>query len=148
MKELFKSSRPIEILLVEDNPGDVFLTKKAFETGKIANNLQVASDGEMALRMLKKEDDFSDSVTPDIILLDLNLPKMDGREVLESIKDNEELKRIPVVILTSSNAERDIVASYNLHANSYIVKPVDFSKFTEIVDSIENFWFSIVVLPE
>lgn len=148
MKEVSKTSRPIEILLVEDNPGDVFLTKKAFETGKIANNMQVATNGEMALEMLKKEGDFSECITPDIILLDLNLPKMDGREVLESIKDDEELKRIPVVILTSSNAERDIVASYNLHANSYIVKPVDFNKFTEIVDSIENFWFTIVVLPE
>lgn len=148
MKELSKVSRPIEILLVEDNPGDVFLTKKAFETGKIANNMQVAIDGDMALKMLNKEGQYSESVTPDIILLDLNLPKMDGREVLESIKDHEELKRIPVVILTSSNAERDIVASYNLHANSYIVKPVDFAKFTGIVESIENFWFSIVVLPE
>lgn len=148
MKELSKVSRPIEILLVEDNPGDVFLTKKAFETGKIANNLQVAIDGDMALKMLNKEGQYSESITPDIILLDLNLPKMDGREVLELIKDHEELKRIPVVILTSSNAERDIVSSYNLHANSYIVKPVDFAKFSGIVESIENFWFSIVVLPE
>jgi len=148
MKNLSNNSRPIEILLVEDNPGDVFLTKKAFETGKLSNNLIVASDGEMALSMLKKEGEYTDIVTPDIVLLDLNLPKLDGREVLEEIKNDEDLKRIPVVILTSSNAERDIVSSYDLHANSYIVKPVDFTKFSEIVDSIENFWFTIVVLPE
>ena len=148
MKKLADSARPIEILLVEDNPGDVFLTKKAFETSKLANHLVVAPDGEVALKMLKKEDEYEAQPTPDIILLDLNLPKVDGKEVLEAIKEDEKLRKIPVVILTSSNAEKDILMSYELHANSYIVKPVDFSNFLDIVNSIENFWFSIVVLPE
>ncbi|MCM8528903.1 MAG: response regulator [Lentisphaeraceae bacterium] len=148
MKKLADSARPIEILLVEDNPGDVFLTKKAFETSKLANHLVVAPDGEVALKMLKKEDEYEAQPTPDIILLDLNLPKVDGKEVLEAIKEDEKLRKIPVVILTSSNAEKDILMSYELHANSYIVKPVDFSNFLDIVNSIESFWFSIVVLPE
>ena len=148
MKKLADSARPIEILLVEDNPGDVFLTKKAFVTSKLANHLVVAPDGEVALKMLKKEDEYEAQPTPDIILLDLNLPKVDGKEVLEAIKEDEKLRKIPVVILTSSNAEKDILMSYELHANSYIVKPVDFSNFLDIVNSIESFWFSIVVLPE
>ncbi|MCM8539732.1 MAG: response regulator [Lentisphaeraceae bacterium] len=148
MKKLADSARPIEILLVEDNPGDVFLTKKAFENSKLANHLIVATDGEMALQMLRKEGEYKNHITPDIILLDLNLPKIDGKEVLEDIKNDEELRKIPVVILTSSNAEKDILMSYELHANSYVVKPVDFSKFLDIVDSIESFWFTIVVLPE
>ena len=148
MKDLSKTSRPIEILLVEDNPGDVFLTKKAFEKTKMANHMMVATDGEMALEMLYKKGEYSDLNSPDIILLDLNLPKKDGREILEEVKQDPKLKRIPVVVLTSSKAERDIVATYDLHASSYIVKPVDLSKFAQIVESIENFWFSIVVLPE
>ncbi|PIR37204.1 MAG: response regulator [Alphaproteobacteria bacterium CG11_big_fil_rev_8_21_14_0_20_39_49] len=147
MRYLNTNIRPVEILLVEDNPGDVVLTKKAFETSKISNNINVAKDGEIALSMLRKEDGYSDIITPDIVLLDLNLPKKDGREVLEEIKNDEALKKIPVVVLTSSKAERDILETYGLHANSYILKPVNLEKFAEVVKSIENFWFTIVVYP-
>ncbi|MCM8528624.1 MAG: response regulator [Lentisphaeraceae bacterium] len=147
MDSLANIGKPIEIMLVEDNPGDVFLTKKAFKTAKITNQLMVAEDGEIAMAMLRKEGKYKDTVTPDLILLDLNLPGKDGREVLEEIKEDEELRRIPVIILTSSHAEKDILESYNMHANSYVIKPLDFSKFTEIVKSIEDFWFTTVVLP-
>lgn len=139
---------PVDILLVEDNPGDIFLTKKAFKSCKLSNRLFVAEDGEKALSFLKKEGENKDAITPDIILLDLNLPGKDGREILSEIKDDEELKKIPVIILTSSEAEIDIMTTYKLHANSYIVKPVDFAKFVDIVSTIENFWFSIVKLPK
>ena len=138
----------VEILLIEDNIGDVLLTKKAFQKSKLANNIQVAKDGEVALSMLKKEDEYAQQATPDIILLDLNLPKKDGREVLEEIKSDKKLSHIPVVILTSSKAEKDIVETYGLHANSYIIKPVNLEKFIEIVESIENFWFTVVVFPD
>jgi CheY-like chemotaxis protein len=138
----------VEILLIEDNIGDVLLTKKAFQKSKLANNIQVAKDGEVALSMLKKEGEYAEQVTPDIILLDLNLPKKDGREVLEEIKSDKKLSHIPVVILTSSKAEKDIVETYGLHANSYIIKPVNLEKFIEIVESIENFWFTVVVFPD
>lgn len=147
MDSLANIGKPIEIMLVEDNPGDVFLTKKAFKTAKITNQLMVAEDGEIAMAMLRKEGKYKDTVTPDLILLDLNLPGKDGREVLEEIKEDEELRRIPVIILTSSHAEKDILESYNMHANSYVIKPLDFSKFTEIVKSIEDFWFTTVILP-
>ena len=139
--------KPIDILLVEDNPGDVFLTKKAFKTAKLTNHLIVAEDGEKAMEILRKSGEFANAPTPDLILLDLNLPGKDGREVLEEIKSDQNLRRIPVIILTSSDAERDILESYNMHANSYVIKPIDFNKFTEVVKSIEDFWFTAVILP-
>ncbi len=138
--------RPAEILLVEDNHGDVLLTKKAFKNGKVANNITVAANGIEALQALRHEGKFASTPTPDIVLLDLNLPQKSGRDVLAEIKADENLKHIPVVVLTSSKAELDVVKSYNLHANSYIVKPVNLEKFAEIVQTIENFWFHIVVL--
>ncbi|MGB0720277.1 MAG: response regulator [Bdellovibrionales bacterium] len=140
-------SRPANILLVEDNPGDVVLTKHAFNDAKIHNIINVAQDGEEALDYLFKRNGHEDASTPDLILMDLNMPKKDGREVLEEIKRDERLMLIPVVILTSSEAEQDILETYGLHANSYITKPVDLSKFSHIVSVVENFWFSVVVLP-
>ena len=140
-------SDPIDILLVEDNPGDVRLTIEALKEGKVSNRINVASDGVEAMAFLRREGRHKDAPVPDLILLDLNLPKKNGREVLAEIKDDPHLKRIPVVILTSSQAEKDIVASYNLHANCYITKPVDFNQFIEVVKSIEDFWFTIVKLP-
>lgn len=139
--------RPIEILLVEDNEGDIFLTKKAFAKAKIANNIHIATDGEVALEMLKREGEFGEMKQPDIVLLDINLPKKDGKQVLAEMKDDERLKRIPVVILTSSKAEQDVVKSYDLHASSYIVKPINLEKFHDVVTAIEDFWFSVVILP-
>ncbi len=139
--------KQVEILLVEDNPGDIDLTSEALEDSKINNNLHIAIDGQEALDFLYKKGKFKDSPTPDIILLDLNLPKVDGREVLENIKAHKNLRRIPVVILTSSKAEEDIIRTYDLHANCYIQKPLDFDNFLEIVRKIESFWMSIVVLP-
>ena len=136
--------RPIEILLVEDNPGDVLLTKEAFSEARILNNIHVAKDGEEALMYLYDQLDGQQSIKPDIILLDLNLPKIDGHEVLEKVKNDKALKHIPVVILTSSKAEKDILQSYNAHANSYIVKPVDLDQLTNVVRAIERFWFSVV----
>lgn len=141
------NSKPIEILLIEDNEGDVFLTKKAFESAKIANNIHVARDGETGLDMLRQENGHSGIPRPDIVLLDINLPKKDGRQVLEEIKDDPDLRFIPVVILTSSEAEQDVLKSYELHANSYILKPINLEKFYNVVKAIENFWFSVVVLP-
>ena len=139
--------RQIEILLVEDNPGDVRLTQEAFKAGKVHNTLHVVWDGEEAMAFLNREGDYIGAPRPDIILLDLNLPKKDGREVLKEIKSNENLKNIPVVILTTSSAEEDILKSYNLHANCYITKPVDLDKFITIVQYIEDFWLTIVKLP-
>ncbi len=139
--------KPIEILLVEDNEGDVFLTKKAFQKAKIVNNIYVAPDGEVAMEMLKNEAGYEDIPKPDIVFLDINLPKKDGKQVLAEMKADENLRRIPVVILTSSQAEQDVLKSYDLHANSYIVKPVDLKKFQAVVDVVEDFWFSIVMLP-
>ncbi len=138
---------PIEILLVEDNPGDVRLTQEALKDSKVKNNLYVARDGEAAMAFLRKEGEHAGAPTPDLILLDLNLPRKDGREVLADIKQDEDLRRIPVVILTTSKAEEDIARTYNLHANCYITKPVDLDRFLEIVRSIEDFWLSIVRLP-
>ena len=141
------SGRPIEILLVEDNPGDVILTEEAFTEAKIWNNLHVVNDGEQALSYLKKREGFENAVRPDLILLDLNIPKIDGREVLDRVKSTESLKRIPVVVLTSSEAEQDIIKTYDLHANSYVVKPIDLDQFVNVVKAVENFWFSVVTLP-
>jgi two-component system, chemotaxis family, response regulator Rcp1 len=138
---------PVEILLVEDNPGDRALAVEALKESKIANNLHLAEDGEIAMKILKKEGEYSKMPTPDIILLDLNLPKKDGREVLAEIKGDEKLKSIPVVVLTTSQAEEDIVKSYNLHANCYISKPLDFNQFVNVVKSIKDFWLAIVKLP-
>ncbi len=137
----------IEILLVEDNPGDVRLTQEAFRDSKIHNNLHVAQDGVEAMEFLLRKGLYSDAVRPDIILLDLNLPRMNGREVLNRIKEDENLKYIPVVVLTTSDDERDVLESYKLHANCYITKPVDLHRFIEIVKNIKEFWFSIVRLP-
>ena len=139
--------RPVEILLVEDNPGDVRLTELALKENKIANNLHVAVDGIEALKFLYRRDEYADVPEPDVILLDLNLPRKDGREVLAEIKQDGALKHIPVVILTTSDSDEDILESYNLHANCYVTKPLDLSRFVEVVHSIEGFWFSIVKLP-
>jgi CheY-like chemotaxis protein len=140
-------SRPVNILLIEDNPGDVRLTQEAFKEGRIDISMEVVMDGVEAVKFLQKEAPYSDKFTPDLILLDLNLPKRDGREVLKEIKADNFLKRIPVVILTTSNAEQDIVKSYNLHVNCYINKPVDFDKFFDIIQKIEDFWLTTAVLP-
>lgn len=137
----------IEILLVEDNPGDVRLTQEALKDSKLRNNLSVVRDGVEAMAFLFREGVFADAPRPDIILLDLNLPRKDGREVLEEIKHDETLRRIPIVVLTTSEDEQDILRSYDLHANCYITKPVDLSRFLTIVKTIENFWFTIVKLP-
>ncbi|AKB16629.1 MAG: response regulator [Methanosarcina thermophila] len=140
-------SKSVEILLVEDSKGDVGLIEEVFEDAKIGNTLHIVEDGEEAIAFLRGEGQFSDAPRPDIILLDLNLPKKDGREVLEEVKSDDELKNIPVVILTTSKAEEDILKSYNLHANAYITKPVDFDQFIKVVKSIESFWLEIVKLP-
>lgn len=136
-----------EILLVEDNDGDVELTREAFEEAKFRNALHVAKDGEEALNYLFKRNGYEDAVTPDIVLLDLNLPKLNGGEVLSVIKQDAKLKRIPVIVLTSSAADQDIVESYDLHANCYIIKPVDALKFMKVVNRVENFWVDVVCLP-
>lgn len=147
MNSLNNMPRPADILLVEDNEGDVLLTKAAFSEAKLQNNIEVAEDGEVALDYLHKRNGFESAVTPDLILLDLSMPKIGGLEVLEEIKATEALKRIPVVVMSSSEQERDIVMSYGLHANSYVVKPIELKTFTDIVAAVESFWFSVVVLP-
>ncbi|SEM64312.1 MULTISPECIES: response regulator [Stigmatella] len=141
------TGRPIEILLVEDNPGDVRLTIEALKEGKVRNNLSVARDGVEALAFLRREGPHAKASRPDLILLDLNLPKKDGREVLEEIKKDAVLRRIPVVVLTTSKAEEDILRTYDLHANCYINKPVDLEQFISVVRSIDDFWLSVVRLP-
>jgi CheY-like chemotaxis protein len=141
------NAQPIEILLVEDNPGDVRLIMEAFKNAKVYNNIQVQMDGESAVQFLLKQGEYKDAPRPDLILLDLNLPKKDGREVLNIIKQDKNLKPIPVVILTTSTAEEDIIDTYNKHANSYITKPVDLDQFFQVVESIQDFWLSIVKLP-
>jgi CheY-like chemotaxis protein len=140
-------SNPIEILLVEDNPGDVRLIQEVFKDAKIYNSMQIAYDGEAAMKILRKEGEHCNAAYPDLILLDLNLPKKDGREVLREIKGDKTLKCIPVVILTTSNAEEDLIETYRMNANCYITKPVDLDQFINVVKSIENFWLSIVKLP-
>ena len=137
----------VDILLVEDNEGDVRLIQEALRDGKLQNNLYVARDGVEAMDYLLKNGTFSNAIRPDIILLDLNLPRKDGREVLAEIKNHSDLRRIPVVILTTSDAETDIFKTYNLHANCYIVKPLDLDQFIRVVRSIESFWLTIVKLP-
>lgn len=140
-------ARLAEILLVEDNEGDIELTREAFEEAKLRNHLHIAEDGDKALDFLFKRNGHEGVPTPDIILLDLNLPKTNGREVLEKIKSDDHLKAIPTIVLTSSQADRDVIESYELHANCYIVKPVDAIKFMEVVQQVENFWVDIVCLP-
>lgn len=138
---------PIDILLAEDNPGDVRLTQEAFKDSKFLNNLFVTNDGLETMAFLRKEGKYNKMVTPDLILLDLNMPKMDGREVLTQLKSDPKLKHIPVIILTTSDAEADVINSYKLHANCFITKPVDLDKFLAVVKQIENFWVTVVKLP-
>ena len=147
MSFMVERSRPVEILLVEDNPGDARLTQEALREGKISNNLSHVKDGVEALSFLRREKGFEGAPTPDIVLLDLNLPKKDGRQVLSEMKQDDGLKSIPVVVLTTSEAEQDILRSYELHANCYISKPVDLEKFISIVRAIEDFWLAVVKLP-
>jgi CheY-like chemotaxis protein len=142
------NKKPLEILLVEDNPADVRLTREAFREGKLLNNLAVVKDGVEALEFVRREGPYADAPRPDLILLDLNLPRKDGREVLKEIKNDPNLKRIPVVVLTTSAAETDIVKSYDLHANSYVVKPVDLDQFIGVIKTIDNFWLTAVALPQ
>lgn len=137
---------PIEILLVEDNPGDIRLTREALKDAKVRNHLSVVMDGAEAIAYLRKEGKHRNAIQPDLILLDLNLPKRNGREVLENIKGDEALRHIPVVILTTSQAEQDVIAGYRLHANAYVTKPVDLEQFLKVVGSIEEFWLEIVKL--
>lgn len=139
--------RPFHILLVEDNAGDVRLTREALNESKAATSLTVASDGVEALAILRREGGYEDVARPDLILLDLNLPRKDGRQVLAEIKKDASLKRIPVIVLTTSKAEEDIVKTYDLHANCYVSKPVDFDSFVSVVKSIDDFWLSVVNLP-
>ena len=139
--------RPIEILLVEDSPGDVTLTIEALRDAKVANNLHVARDGEEALRFLRQEGEFADKPRPDLVLLDLNMPRMVGREVLAEMKADPVFKRIPVVVLTTSQSEDDVAAAYNLSANCYVAKPVDLDQFLGVVRAIDDFWLSLVKLP-
>lgn len=141
------SNSPVEILLVEDNPGDERLTREALKEGKVYSNLHWVKDGVAAMQFLRRQGDYSGAPRPDIILLDLNLPKKDGREVLQDIKNDEELKRIPVVVLTTSKAEEDVLRTYNLHANCFVTKPVDLEKFIVVVKSIDAFWLTVVTLP-
>lgn len=145
---LIREGRPAEILLVEDNRGDALLASMAFKAGKIENNFVVAQTGEDAMAMLRHEGIYAEQRLPDIILLDLNLPKMSGRDVLLQVKDDPKLKHIPVIILSSSSAEQDIAKSYNLHASAYIVKPLDLEKFRDVVSTIEQFFFLLAVLPD
>ena len=140
--------KPVEILLVEDNPGDVRLTREALKEAKVINNLTVLKDGVEALAFLRQQGPYGGAVIPHLILLDLNLPKKDGREVLAEIKADEKLKRIPVVVLTTSQDEQDVFKSYNLHANCYVTKPVDLEQFMTVVKSIEDLWLGIVMLPK
>jgi len=142
-----KNGRSIEVLLVEDNPGDVRLTMEVLKEEKMLLHVSVVGDGEEALAFLRKEDKYASAAQPDLILLDLNLPKKDGREVLAEIKGDPHLMLIPVVVLTTSTAEQDVLKTYELHANCYIKKPVDFEQFTRVVKLIEDFWFTVVVLP-
>ncbi|HBR17871.1 MAG: hypothetical protein A3G39_02040 [Deltaproteobacteria bacterium RIFCSPLOWO2_12_FULL_43_16] len=144
---LYTNNGMIEILMVEDNPADIRLTKEAFKDAKMLNNLHVVNNGEDAMAFLRKHGNYVNTSRPDLILLDLNLPKKDGREVLAEIKKDPDLKRIPVVILTTSDDEKDVLKAYNLHVNAYIKKPVDLEQFMRIVEAVEEFWLSVVKLP-
>jgi CheY-like chemotaxis protein len=139
--------KPIEVLLVEDDHGDVVLITEAFEHNKVNNRLNVVADGVEALQFLRREDPYEDASEPDLILLDLNLPRKDGRQVLAEVKEDATLRRIPVVVLTTSKAEEDVLRSYDLHANAYVTKPVDFDRFIEVVRQIDEFFVSVVKLP-
>lgn len=141
-------NRAAEILLVEDNPGDVRLAKEGFKESKVATNLHVVDDGVEAMAFLRKEGNYADAVTPDLVLLDLNLPKKDGREVLAEIKGDENLRRIPIIILTTSQAEEDVLKTYDLHANCYVTKPASLDQFIKRMKSLNNFWFEMVTLPK
>ncbi len=142
------NSEPVEILLVEDNPGDARLAIEALKENKVRNNLYHVEDGVEAMDFLHRRGDYGDAPTPDLILLDLNMPRKDGREVLEEIKEDSALRSIPVVILTTSAAERDLLQTYDRHANAYVIKPIDLDQFIEVVWAIESFWFTIVKLPQ
>ena len=148
MNSEFNHWHPIEILLVEDNPGDVELTREALDMAKVANRLHVVDDGADAVDFLFRRGRYANALRPDIIFLDLNLPKKDGRQVLSEIKGDPSLAQIPVVVLTTSQAEEDILRAYQLHANCYVTKPVDFNQFLHIVSTIEEFWLSVVKLPK
>lgn len=139
--------KPIEILLIEDNPADIRLTKEAFREARIQNNIHVVQDGDGAIAFVHQDEPYQDAPRPDLILLDLNLPKKDGREVLEEIKADPQIHQIPIVILTTSNDEEDVLRSYNLHANAYLVKPIDVMRFIKMIQSLESFWLSFVRLP-
>jgi CheY-like chemotaxis protein len=141
------AGKPIEVLLVEDDPGDVLLIREAFDFNKVHNNLNVVSDGEQALDYLRGTGDYTDRIRPDLVLLDLNLPRKDGREVLGEVKSDPDLRTIPIVVLTTSEAEEDVLKSYQLHANAYVTKPVDFERFVSIVRQIDDFFVSVVRLP-
>jgi chemotaxis family two-component system response regulator Rcp1 len=141
------SGRPIEILLVEDNPGDVRLTQEALKGGKVTNHLHVVADGVEAMQFLRREARFADAPRPDLILLDLNLPKMDGRDVLSQLNEDPRLRKIPVVVLTTSKDEEDVCRAYKLNCNCYVTKPVDLDQFIQAIESIESFWLTVVTLP-
>ncbi|MFB6299085.1 MAG: response regulator [Halobacteriales archaeon] len=141
------TGQPVEVLLAEDNPGDARLTEKAFDQGNILNNLHIVEDGVKTMQFLRQEDEYREKPRPDLVLLDLNMPKKDGWDVLEEIKEDPNLARIPVIVLTSSEAEEDIVKSYELQANAYLTKPVDFQGFLNIVHGFEEFWLSVVKMP-
>ena len=138
----------IDVLLVEDDPGDVLMTREAFDDYKVQNHLYVVTNGVEAMQFLRRQGEYSEVPTPDLILLDLNLPKMDGREVLAAVKEDPQLRSIPVVVLTTSEAEEDVIRSYSLHANAYVTKPVDFERFIEVVRQIDEFFVSVVKLPK
>jgi CheY-like chemotaxis protein len=138
---------PIEVLLVEDDPGDVLLIREAFEDNKVANRLHVVADGVEALNFMRRQGEHAEAPRPDLVLLDLNLPRKDGREVLAEVKNDEALRTIPVVVLTTSQAEEDVLRSYDLHANAYVTKPVDFERFIEVVRQIDDFFVTVVRLP-
>jgi len=147
MTQPLDHERQIEVLLVEDDPGDVVMTREAFQDYKVRNQLHVVNDGTEAMAFLRQEGEYADRPRPDLVLLDLNLPKMDGREVLEAIKSDPDLSSIPVVVLTTSENEDDVLRSYSLHANAYVTKPVDFERFIEVVRQIDDFFISVVRLP-
>jgi CheY-like chemotaxis protein len=143
----FEGERQIEVLLVEDDPGDVMMTREAFQDYKLHNELHVVSDGAEAMAFLRQEGEYAGRPRPDLVLLDLNLPRMDGRQVLESIKSDPDLASIPVVVLTTSENEDDVLRSYSLHANAYVTKPLDFARFIEVIRQIDDFFITVVRLP-
>lgn len=145
---MIRKDNMVEILMVEDNPADVRLTREAFKDAKVLNNMSVVGDGEEALSFLRRQGKYSGAPRPDLILLDLNLPKKDGREVLAEIKSDPLFKRIPVVVLTTSEDEKDILKAYDLHVNAYITKPVNLEQFMKVVEAVEDFWLTVVKLPE